>query len=67
MSTEEELALVGAAFEAAAKIWAAVRDAKDGKITAADAMAGIDAVHNALAANNAAADAALAAKFKSEP
>jgi len=63
MTLEEDLALVSAGLDAIGKIVSTLRDAKDGKISAADALAGIDAVSNALAANNAAADAALAARF----
>lgn len=63
MSIEEELALGSAALDAIGKIWTAVKDAKDGKVTAADALAGIEAVHGVLATNNTAADAELAAKF----
>lgn len=64
MTGADEAELLAAAIEGIAKIVEAVRNAKSGAIDPATALSKIQSVHDALAANNAKADAEEAAKFK---
>jgi hypothetical protein len=63
MTAEEALELAGVAWAAVQEIYKLVESAKAGTITAADATASLTSMKSAIAADNTAADAALAAKF----
>jgi hypothetical protein len=63
MTLEQDIQLAELALEAIAKIIETVRSAKAGTINSDDAITQIAALHDALAANNAAADKAVGEKF----
>lgn len=68
LTTEEEMALLSAAFQAAELIWKRVAAARDGTMSAADAIKSISGtlaeMPSQLAGDDGAADAKEAAKFK---
>jgi len=63
MTLDQEVQLASLAMQAIAKIVEAFVDAKSGAIDPTAALAGIQVLHDAIDANNAAVDAALAARF----
>lgn len=67
MTGTEELALLQAAFAAGEAIWKVVEGARSGAVDPATATALISSTHATLVADDAAADAALAAKFPAKP
>lgn len=63
MTLEQDAQLAALAVETISKIIDAVRSAKSGKLDPDVALAQISSLHDALAANNAAADKLLEQKF----
>jgi len=63
VTIDEEIALGSAALAAVEQIVKTVKDAKSGAITPAAALAALQSFDASIAANNAAADSALDAKF----
>lgn len=63
MTTEQEIELLSVGFAAVEKIWAAIRSAQAGKLSADTVIASLTVLHDELDANNKAADEALAKKF----
>lgn len=63
MTGVEEIALAEALFKALAEIYKMYESAKAGSTTPQDALDALSAFGKSLAANNAAVDAALDAKF----
>jgi hypothetical protein len=63
--TPEVVALIEAGIEAIDQIVQTIKAAKAGTVDPTTATAAITSMNTALAANNAAADAALATKFPS--
>lgn len=62
MTPDEEIALGTALLAGFEKLWSLYIAAKAGKVTAADATAGLKALTDDIAANNTAIDAEVAEK-----
>jgi hypothetical protein len=63
MTPSEEAQLVGLALNAIGQIWEAVQKARAGHIDASEVLSHVSTLHDALQANNAAADRELAERF----